>query len=197
MMVHESGYALTVAVHGPRTPRVEDVACAVLIDIVGADFRKQIDLQELPEIFLLEKVPKVAPRLCEEIIAAGFVLHVQVPPDIPEVDSWPTCARSTQDVRSFFARVQIHVRESRVYPLALWALPRTREKQLTRMVSAFHALRGDTALFVEALEGGAIRLTAFPSSLTLSLECSQLQLAETWVRQATMGLGLKVEWDAD
>src|SRR5881296_4331145 len=190
-MTQDRGYMLTVAVHGPDQSRSENIACAVLIDVVGDDYRRTSNLDELPQVFILEKAPTVATRVCEQMIEAGFIMYAQAPPDAPDVGVWPTSVRTKADLPTLLAPVLRQARESRLYPLALWALPRTREQDLVRTVAAFSALRGDPAIFADALARGAMRLTAFPSSLTLSVKCDELSTAEAWVRAATRSVELK------
>ncbi len=183
-MKNTAGYVLTVVVHGPEVSEPAGVTCALLIDLIKVDPPVGMDLAELPDLFLLEEAPEVAVHLCQDMLGSGFVVRVDVPPDAPVAAAFPIVVRTSSDLTSVMDRLRGHAKDRLLYPLAFWALPRPRERELGRTVDAFYALGRDSSLFTEALAAGAMRLAAFPSSLTLSLHCSELSLGQDWVRHA-------------
>ncbi len=196
-MHHDRRHVLTVVVHGPAASDGVREKCSILIDILDAGAPPGAGVATQRQVFLLEEAPELARRLCEEMLTSGFVVRVDIPPDAHVSESFPAIARNQDELNAVLGRLSRHANAKLLYPVAFWALPSRGERDLTRAVDAFYSLGRDNSLFNDALAGGAMRLAAFPSSLTLSLRCSDLALGQDWVYRALESSPLEARWQTD
>jgi hypothetical protein len=188
---------LTVVVHGSGVSRGLREKCSILIDILDVVDPPGADVSGRGRVFLLEEAPEVAQRLCEEMLASGFVIRVDLPPDAGISDPFPTIARDHDDLSVVMGLLRRHASDKLLYPIAFWMFSTERERDLNRIIDAFYSLGRDSSLFDDAIAGGAMRLAAFPSSLTLSLRCSDLGPGQEWVRRAMESAPLEARWQAE
>lgn len=186
-------YLLTVAMH--QTQRGEGGVCAVLIGIVNNNLLGAQNLREISSLFILERVPQLGRRLLAQMIASGFTICVEVPPDFRVPGVWPRLVRSSEDVQGLFQQLDPTIKEALLYPLTLWALPKERERRVLQAVNAFSALNRDHGLFIEALRAGAMRCSIQSSSFTISVNCSHIDDAENIVRRSLADLDIPIDWD--
>jgi len=189
---------LTVAVHHQGEELEKAAACAVLVDLLSGELPAQGNLETLPDLFILDETPEVWVHLCEEMLRSGFRLHTHAPHDSSLGNRSPIVITEGDGLGPLLATIQHCSRDDLLYPLETWALPATHGRDvIERRVNAFYAVGRDDALFRELLSDGAMRLTVFPSSLTLSVACDNLALAEALVRKAAAFSKLEVHWDED
>jgi len=166
----------------------------VLVDVLAREFPEDLSSEGLPDVFVLNEAPEVAFALFTEMLRGGFQLRIQAPPDAPAHLILPIVVAKVEELEKLMDDVRSHARDPLLYPFELWGIPSRNGRELGSGVDAFYALNRDPSLFMQALNGGAVRLTAFPSSLTLSVACSSLAMVEKWVKVATEASTLETRW---
>src|SRR5436190_3275222 len=187
-------YLLTVLVTRHREEdgvQVDD--CGILMDLIPAP--GSID-EDTPGMSILESLPSLFEDLMTELDRPDYVYRVDVARQSEPVLGTPRQIERASEVSTFLQTAAETARDRRVvvYPVSVWILPKARRGEAELLITEFRENPFDGELFRDIGDLGVQRVAVFRSSITLSVQCANLEGAIAAVRAATHELPVRVDW---
>lgn len=166
------------------------------VDLVEDDAASDFDPSSVPAPVILDRVPELVSRLCQQMLRDERVLRIDIGREARVSGAWPSILRSEGELSRLRVLVDAAATVGSVlYPISVWAIPAERETETEELVEAFRDDPANQELLAEIYRRQTVRASLFASSLSLSVPPLLLERAEEWLRHATRALAIPVTWE--
>lgn len=184
---------ITARVHGPRADDDCRLDCAVLMDLGPTEESPQADAH-MKGAFILEEASRATGVLCQLALGSGFRLRFDLPSRADVPGQWPVVVSAVSELDPVMRLLVEYARHETLYPFSIWGIEARHERATHRAIEAFQSLRMDGALFERILALQSFRIALFQWSLTITVNCADLDRTITWAQLAGGEPGPLVSW---
>jgi hypothetical protein len=191
-------FEIIARVHGPASVAdFRSTGCAVLMDLLPGNGLPANAAAQAGNAFILQEASRATQVLCQLALDSGFTLRFDLPPDTDVPGDWPVVARTARELEPVMRRLVGHSRHELLYPFSIWGIEVGREQATYRAIEAFQSLRMDGGLFDQVLVHQGFRIALFQWSLTISVNCADLDRTIAWAHQALEEPGPPTTWASE